>query len=247
MVLVSDREIVFTPSEDWPADREYTVRFERAFFPAHVRLESLEGRVRTAPFTAALVSSEFHVDPRDPSLKQVAATFRFSHPVDADAFEKRLTMVMTGQKQGLFDRDRVPHKLTVSYDKFHGEAYVVSEPLPIPIEAAMMELSVAAGVKPLSGGPETPSALTSLVRVPSMYDYFRINSARSQIVRNEKLEPEQVLVVEASGGVDEKQLAAVLKAWILPPDAAAPGRPRSRPHWRDPPRSGQRPSRDPPP
>lgn len=232
----SDHEIVFTPSEDWPAGREYTLRFERGFFPAHVRLESLEGHVRTAPFTAELVSSEFHVDPRDPSLKQVAATFRFSHPVDTDAFEKRLTMIMTGQKQGLFDRDRVPHKFTVSYDKFHGEAYVASEPLPIPIEAAMMELRVAAGVKPLFGGPETSSALSALVRVPSMYDYFRIQGAQSQIVRNEKLEPEQVLVVEASGGVGEKQLAAGIKAWILPAGRpAAPGRPaQTNYYWHDP-------------
>jgi uncharacterized protein YfaS (alpha-2-macroglobulin family) len=235
----SDREMAFTPSEDWPAGQEYVVRFERGFFPAHVRLESYEGRVRSAPFAAALASSEFHVDPRDPSLKQVSATFRFSHPVDTDAFEKRLTMIMTGQKQGLFDRDRVPRKFTVAYDKFHGEAYVVSEPLGIPIEAAMMELKASAGVRPVRGGPEA-AELKALVRVPSMYDYFRIQGAQSQIVRNEKLEPEQVLVVEASGGVGEKELAAGIKAWVLPAGRpAAPGRPAVAEYrWYDSPEIG---------
>ncbi|MCR4296491.1 MAG: hypothetical protein NUW21_13220, partial [Elusimicrobia bacterium] len=153
----SGQELVFTPDEDWPAGRTYTVRFDKAFFPGHVRLESLEGRFVTAPFAATLASSEFHVDPRDPALKRVAATFRFSHPVDTDAFEKRLTMVMSGQKQGLFDRDRVPHKFTVAYDKFHGEAYVASQPLPIPLEAALMEVAAAAGVSPVRGGPKTPA------------------------------------------------------------------------------------------
>ncbi|MDD5301573.1 MAG: alpha-2-macroglobulin [Elusimicrobia bacterium] len=232
----SDREMVFTPSEDWPAGREYIVRFERDFFPGHVRLDSLEGRVRTAPFTATLVSSEFHVDPRDPSLKQVAATFRFSHPVDTGAFEKRLTMTMAAQKQGLFDRDRVPHGFTVAYDKFHGEAYVASETLGIPIEAAMMEVRAAEGVKPERGGPQTPSALTALVRVPSMFDYFRIQGAQSQIVRNDKLEPEQVLIVSASGGVGERELSAGIKAWVLPAGRPpAPGRPAIEEYrWRDP-------------
>jgi len=232
----NERELVFTPSEDWPAGRELTVRFERGFFPKHIKPASLEGRVRTAPFSATLVSSEFHVDPRDPALKRVAATFRFSHPVDADAFERNLSMIMAGQKQGLFGRDRVPRKVSVTYDKFHGEAYAVSEPLGIPIEAATLEVSLAAGVKPVRGGPETAAPLTASVRVPSMYDYFRIQGVQSQIVRNDKLEPEQVLVVEASGGVGEKALAEVLKVWVLPPGRpAAPGRPAlARYHWNDP-------------
>lgn len=232
----SEQELVFTPDEDWPAGRTYSVRFDKAFFPGHVRLASLEGRFVTAPFTAALASSEFHVDPRDPARKRVAATFRFSHPVDTDAFEKRLSMVMSGQKQGLFDRDRVPHEFTVAYDKFHGEAYVASQPLPIPIEAAMMEVAAAAGVVPVRGGPPSPAPLSTTVRVPSMYDYFRIESVRAELVRNERLEPEQVLIVSASGGVGEKELAARIKAWTLPADRpAAPGRPLQRNHpWGDP-------------
>ncbi|MCM2305104.1 MAG: MG2 domain-containing protein, partial [Elusimicrobia bacterium] len=232
----NDHELIFTPDEDWPAGRAYEVRFDRGFFPGHVRPESLEGRFVTAPFSAALASAEFHVDPRDPALKRVAATFRFSHPVDADSFERRLSMVMTGQKQGLFDRDRVPHKFTVAYDKFHGEAYAASEPLPVPLEAATMEVAAAAGVKPARGGPATAVPLTASVRVPSMYDYFRVRSARAELVRNERLEPEQVLVVEASGGVGEKEFAAGLKAWVLPPDRpAAPGRPFHKDHpWGDP-------------
>ena len=232
----SEHELVFTPDEDWPAGQAYAIRFDRGFFPGHIRLESLEGRFVTAPFAAALASSEFHVDPRDPALKRVAATFRFSHPVDTDAFEKRLSMVMSGQKQGLFDRDRVPHRFTVAYDKFHGEAYVASQPLPIPIEAAMMEVAAAAGVVPVRGGPPSPAPLAAAVRVPSMYDYFRITTVRAELVRNDRLEPEQVLIVEASGGVGERELAARIKAWVLPADRpAAPGRPLQRDHaWGDP-------------
>lgn len=232
----AEDQLVFTPFEDWPAGREYTVRFDRAFFPAHVRLDRREARAWTAPFSAALASSEFHVDPADPSLKRVAAVFRFSHPVDPASFESRLTMVLTGPKQSLFDRDRSPRKFAVSYDKLRGEAYAVSEPLGIPLEAAVLEVSASAGVKPARGGPPTRDPLSARVPVPGMFDYFRIESAKAELVRNERLEPEQVLVVEASGGVGEKKLAAAIKAWVLPPGRpAAPGRrAEAVHHWSDP-------------
>ena len=208
----SDTEMIFTPSEDWPAGQEYTVRFTREFFPKHVRLTSSEGRLRTAPFTASLVSSEFHVDPKDPTLKQAAATFRFSHAVDTDAFEKVLTMNESGtkRKNGLFSKPKTPRRFTITYDKYHGEAYVVSEPLGIPLEASNIEIRAAPGIQPLRGGPPTSSELAADVRVPSLYDYFRIESANTALVRNERLEPEQVLIVAASGGVGEKQLMSVI-------------------------------------
>jgi len=221
----TEDQLIFTPAEDWPAGKEYVVRFERGFFPAHLRLDTSARGARTTPFSAALASSEFHVDPRDPSLKQVTATFRFSHPVDVDAFEKRLTMILTAPKKSLFDRDHVESKFTVAYDKFRSEAYVVSQPLAVPLEAAMMEVKAVAGVTPARGGPPTAGALTASVRVPSMFDYFRIEGARAEQVRNARLEPEQVLVIEASGGVSEKALAAGIKAWVLPPfRPSAPGR-----------------------
>ncbi len=212
----SDTEMIFTPSEDWPAGQEYTVRFDRGFFPKHVRLESETGGFHTAAFSAALVSSEFHVDPKDSALKQAAATFRFSHPVDTDAFEKRLTMNELGAKKSVFGRGKSARRFTVTYDKFHGEAYVVSEPLGIPLEAATIEIRAAAGVRPVRGGPPSSSDLSGAVSVPSLYDYFRVNSAEATLVRNERLEPEQVLVIGASGGVGEKELSAAIRAWVLP-------------------------------
>ncbi|MFI5345370.1 MAG: alpha-2-macroglobulin [Elusimicrobiota bacterium] len=211
-----DRELVFTPSEDWPAGREYSVRLDRALLPAHLRADTPSNSFKTAPFTAALVSAEFSVDPRDPRIKRVAATFRFSHPVDADAFEKRLTMNLLGPKKGLFDRGRTTVAFTVSYDKFRGEAYAVSEPLAVPAEAAVLEVRAAKGLAPQRGASPTGAELTAAVNVPGMYDYFHINGITTTLTRNERLEPEEILIVESSAGVGEKELAGALRAWVLP-------------------------------
>lgn len=214
-----DSEMTFTPVEDWPPGTEYTIRFARDFFPKHVRLESAAGTFRTPPFTASLASSEFHVDPKDPSLKQAAATFRFSHAVDTDSFEKSLTMNELGpKKRGIFGSGKIPRRFTVTYDKYHGEAYVVSEALGIPMEPATIQIRAGKGIKPLRGGPETQGELGGDVRIPGMYDYFRIESAEGALVRNERLEPEQVLIIHATGGVSEKKLAAAIQVWLLPLD-----------------------------
>lgn len=232
----SDRELVFVPSQDWPAGREFTVRLDPSLFAGHVRIDGVEQRWRTAAFSAQLAASEFYVDPRDPKIKRVAATFRFSHPVDPESLEKRLSLVVLGEKKGFFDSGRTAVAFTTSYDKFRGEAYVRSEPIAIPPEEVIAELSAAPGVRPLHGGPPSADELKARVRVPGMYDYFRFNAARVELARDERLEPRQILLLTASGGVGEKELAGALRAWVLPRDRpAAPGRLLSRRHpWHDP-------------
>ncbi len=218
-VWTGDAEMTFTPTEDWPAGTEYSIRFARDFFAKHVRLERADGTFRTPPFTASLASSEFHVDPKDPALKQAAATFRFSHAVDTESFEKSLVLNERGPKnRGIFGGGNSPRRFTVTYDKYHGEAYVVSEPLGIPMERATIDIRTGPGIKPLRGGPPTSEPLAGEVHVPGMYDYFRIEGAEAALVRNERLEPEQVLIIRATGGVSEKKLAASLKVWLLPLD-----------------------------
>ncbi len=221
----SDRALVFTPSEDWPAGREYTVRLEPSLLPAHVRADVLTHGFAAAPFAASVAAIEFQVDPRDPQLKRVAATLRFSHPVDSEGLERLLSLSLLVPKTGLFDSGRAPQKFAVTYDKFQGEAYVVSEPLPIPAEATTLELRAAAGVAPPRGGGATRADLISSVRVPGLFDYFHINGVECALTRNERLEPEQALIVEASADVEEKVLAEAVRAWVLPATRpAAPGR-----------------------
>lgn len=228
----SDRELVFTPTQDWPAGRDFSVRLEPSLLPAHLKLERSEQPWKSAPFSAQLVSSEFYVDPQDPRVKRVAATFRFSHPVDSDAFEKRLSLALVGEKKGLFSSGRDPVPFTTSYDEFRGEAYVRSEPIAIPAEPRVAELAAGAGFGPMRGGPAAARPLTAQVRVPGMYDYFRFTSARMELARNERLEPRQILFLTASGGVGEKELAGAVRVWTLPRDRpAAPGRQRSEHHW----------------
>ena len=49
------------------------------------------------------------------------------------------------------------------------------------------------------------------VRVPGLYDYFHIDSAKVNIVKNEKNIPEHILAVNFSTGVASRQLKALFQ------------------------------------
>src|SRR5689334_7412129 len=77
----TDKILVFTPKNDWPVDQAFSVSFARkGFFAGGVRLEDYSFDFRSQPFTAKIAESQFYQDPRDPSLKKMVATVRFTHP-----------------------------------------------------------------------------------------------------------------------------------------------------------------------
>ncbi|HEX9627081.1 MAG TPA: alpha-2-macroglobulin [Acidiferrobacterales bacterium] len=213
-----DSRLSFTPKEDWAVDQEYVVKFDRAMFPDHVRLSQYEYRFRSAPFSAQLAQIEFYQDPRDPKLKKVVATLKFSHAVDSADLEKRISLRMQGQKEGILGFGRESYPYTISYDKFKGEAYIHSDPVTIPLKDTHMQLAVDAGVRAERGGAPTRDRLERQVWIPGVYNFFRVESSSLTLVRNERYEPEQVLVVKTTAGVLESELQKALAVWELPED-----------------------------
>src|SRR6185369_6036022 len=75
------------------------------------------------------------------------------------------------------------------------------------------------------GGKPLEAEVTSTVDIPGMFTYFHVSSAEVTLVRNDKFEPEQVLVFQVTDGVTEAELNKNISVWLLPKDLpAAPGR-----------------------
>jgi alpha-2-macroglobulin len=232
----NDSRLTFSPKQDWAVDQEYVVEFQRSLFPDHVRLSEYKYRFRSAPFTASVEQIEFYQDPRDPKLKKVVATLRFSHAVDSADLEKRIGLRMQGQKEGLLGFGRESYPYTITYDKFKGAAYIHSDPVTIPLKDTQMQLSIDTGVRAAAGGAALKSKLERTVYIPGVYNFFRIQSASLTLVRNERYEPEQVLVVQTTAGVLESEIQKVLSVVELPEDRPATAdRPAQRKYdWSDP-------------
>lgn len=214
----SDKVLVFRPKADWLPGTEYTVRMDKSLFPDHVKLSSHSYSFQTPRFAAELTNAEFYQDPEDPKIKGIIATITFTHPVDSVDFEKRIKLERADQKTGILGIGGKGYPFTVSYDKYKGTAYIQSKPLEIPEKDTTMSLAIDSGVRAERGGPSTGSDIERDIAIPGKYTLLKIASAELSLVRNERYEPEQVLVVNTTAGVSETEMVKNLSVFVLPKD-----------------------------
>lgn len=213
---VKDDHLVFVPKADWAVGEKYTVKMDRSLFPDHVKLSTHTYTFKTPPFKAELTNAEFYQDPEDPKIRKVLATVKFTHPVDAASFEKRVRLRRSDQKTGFLGIGAETYPFTMSYDKYRGEAYIHSKSMDIPEKDMEMFVTVDSGIRAERGGPETERELKQAVTIPGKYNFLQIESVELTLVRNERYEPEQVIVVQTTAGVQESELVKNLTVYVLP-------------------------------
>ena len=208
---LTDRELNFQPRDDWPVGQNFRIDFERKLaFAEHVRIDKDEANFSSAPFRAAIEQGEFYQDPQDATAKKAVIHVNFSHPVDAASFEKAVSLKLLGPKDV-----STPKKFVVSYDERKVNAFVNSEPLTIPTYDAALAYTIAGNVHAARGGPALDKPIEGKVAVPGLYS-LKIDEISATLVDNAKFEPEQVLVVNATQAVSERDTAHVVSVWLLP-------------------------------
>ena len=232
----SDKVLSFTPKEDWPAGAAYKASFERALFKPEVRLAEDNAKFSTAPFTAAISRAEFYQDPVNPTVKKAIFELAFSYPVNPADFEKRIELRQAEQSNGILGIGKETTKFTVSYDKLKLNAYVHSDILPIPRDGTRMVFTLAKGLTAARGSPPVSDDLSKEVAVPGLYS-LTVDKVSPQVVTNDKNEPEQVLVLDTSATVHEREMQKALAVWVLPkfnPETKPADRRDDRPYYWNP-------------
>src|SRR5207244_950200 len=130
-------------------------------------------------------------------------------------FEKHVTLRMAGQSEGVLGLGAQTTPFKLSFDKWKLNAYIHSEPLPIPAKPTKLEIAIGEGTKAARGGPPMNAKLAQSVAIPGLYD-LAINAVNPTLVNNERFEPEQLLVAEVSSLVNEQEIAKNVSAWVLP-------------------------------
>ena len=228
-----DKVLRFNPRSEWPVGADFTVTLGRGVALAEqVRLAEYKIKFKSAAFVAKIAEAKFYQDPVDPAAKKVIATVNFTHPVDVADFDKRITLRVAGQSEGILGLGAKDTPFKVSYDKWKLNAYIHSEPLPIPAKPSSIEVTIADGARAQRGGPPTTSKLTQTVAIPGLFD-LHVNAVNPTLVNNERYEPEQLLVAEMSSPVNEQETAKSIAAWVLPPfhPTSKPEERRHRFNW----------------
>jgi len=113
---MTDKELVFSPKNDWPVDGAFSVRFDRKTLLANrVELDKYGFTFNSQPFSARISESQFYQDPRTPALKKLVATVKFSHPVDTEQLEQHVSLAVSKDAEYLGLKPDSRH-FTVTYD-----------------------------------------------------------------------------------------------------------------------------------
>ncbi|MCD4833270.1 MAG: hypothetical protein K8R31_05705 [Bacteroidales bacterium] len=229
----ADNKIVFQPLDQWTPGTEYEINMDKELFPKHIKLAKYEKTFNTKAFRVSIASSNFHIDPVDEDVKQVIAIIQFTHPVDPETFESKVSLKPYKLDKDIHTFKNQEYKFTITYDEFFSRAYIISESLPIPEDDVQMKLIIEKGLKSSWNGNSHTSQILSTVTVPGMLNFVRIQSVEQTIVKNEKYESEQVLVVDTKGKVNSSELLKNMEVLVLPIDRPeVPGlKAQKNHHW----------------
>ncbi|MET0207396.1 MAG: Ig-like domain-containing protein, partial [Burkholderiaceae bacterium] len=211
----SDKQLDFTPKADWPVGIDHKVTLDRALVAPQIRLQSHEASFTSPMFVPTLRKAEFYQDPVDPKIKKVEIEVGFTHPVNTVEFEKRVELRLATQAEGTLGIGRETTPFSVTYDKNKLTAYVHSAVLAIPKESTSLEFTLAKGALAQAGGTPAVDGLKKSVGVPGLYS-LAVDDVAITVVTNERYEPEQVLIVNTSQLVHEREVAKNIRAWLLP-------------------------------
>ncbi len=211
-----DRTLSLNPKADWPVGAEVVVTLaKKGLLAEQVRLKDYQPKFRTAPFVAKIAEANFYQDPSDPASKKIVATVNFTHPVDAADFERRIVLREEGRDGVILGIGADDKKFKVTYDKFRINAYIHSEPMPIPSQPLKVAVTIDAGARSSRGGNGTREAIKQSVTVPGLYS-LALQGLELTLAENERLEPDRILMVKISADTNEKEVAGKVRAWVLP-------------------------------
>lgn len=211
---VDDRRIRFVPETDWPAGTPYSVTFDDSIFVEEALLSEHQYDMATPKLKAQFSQVEFYQDPLELGVRRVVSTLEFSHPIEPASLEKKLFMIMRPSGQNI-ETSPTPYDYTITYDKQFRIAYVQSEPVSLPKQPNYMKLALSPGVKSILGGEPTKSSKDTKILIPDIYSFLKVTS-RTQTIRNQKNDPEQLVMLEFTDDIDEDELLGKLSMYLLP-------------------------------
>ena len=131
----TDTDLVFTPLEDWQLATKYKVKFAPALFPEHITVKN-EFSFTTSGFIFSISDPDFYIDPENPSVKRVTFSLEGSHPLATETVAKAISMKLELLNEKGTIVSTKDYAFEISYNDAGTVAYVVSEPVEMPIRTS---------------------------------------------------------------------------------------------------------------
>uniref|UniRef100_UPI00260379AA MG2 domain-containing protein n=1 Tax=uncultured Legionella sp. TaxID=210934 RepID=UPI00260379AA len=215
----SDSQLIFVPSEDWPANQKYTIHFSKEFFAPTVKMGGYDFSFSTKPFEASITDFRFYQDPVNSEHRNAVATIQFNFPVNPQSLEKNTSLLFHSQQQNSKDTENL--KFSYTYDEHKRTAYLHSDDIKIKQTARLLVLTLGKNIRSSTDSADLGNNLSQNLLIPDASNFMKVLSTSASIIRNDKDRPEQVLTVETSLGVNEADFNKSVHVYLLPQDYPA--------------------------
>jgi uncharacterized protein YfaS (alpha-2-macroglobulin family) len=212
----SDRILSFTPREAWEIGQHYQISMDRTIFAEHVLLEDYDFSFQAEQFDLRFAQTEFYIDPFNTDIKRITSTIRGNYPMDLESLREKLSIVPGSgtRNSGQFRSQNYDFTLSLSEDG--REAYLVSEPMGMPLKNMEMKILLDSGAVSLYGGQAANE--TTSVTVPGVSTFARINSLEHSLVLDEDQRYQQIFTIQTTGKVTSQEIMENIEFWALPDD-----------------------------
>ncbi|MDR2884472.1 MAG: alpha-2-macroglobulin family protein [Deferribacteraceae bacterium] len=206
-IWVGENSIDFYPDNDWSADTEYKVTFDKTLFNPEYQLKSYTHKFKTAPLAAEFREFKLYKSPvgEDGAVGSpyAALTVYLTFPVDQESFKKGFSITQAG---ATLDYD-------VTFDKYNRLAYIKTAAIPIGDKPSALKATLPSAT---SGGAKLLEAISNSIDVPAASDFFKVNGVTSSIIRNKDEVPEQFVVFDLTLPVAASKLKEGVVIFKLP-------------------------------
>ncbi len=224
----SDKSITFTPEgaeafkTDWLVGTEYEISFRKKIFAPHVELKEYEIKFSTPRLTLYASKQEFYIDPRNEKIKRVIFNLTANTPLDTEDFKKRLALTLQPVDDSLLGKSGTAIKYKVTFNEHNTQAFIESETIELPKANHVAKITVQSGLQSRRGGEGLKESFEEKVDVPGLYEALKIEDPKIIFARNEKYEPEQVLVFGTVIDVKPENIEKSISVELLPADHTNP-------------------------
>ena len=202
--------LTFTPEKDWLPDTRYKVTLPESIFSPNIKIENRSFAFTTLPLTGKVSGSEFYENPKNLAEKSAVAAFQFNYPLNTENLKDKISVKTTSGQ--VYD-------FTYKLEKQDTLLHVVSAPLKIGEQADFAYITIS-GAENAYNKKAMSEKLTASVKIPGSSTFFKLQSIKSAIARDEKKDnaPEQVLVLKFSTAVESTKVAENLKLYFIDTD-----------------------------
>ncbi|WP_373779168.1 alpha-2-macroglobulin [Glaesserella sp.] len=214
----SDRSLTFTPADDWPTGKTYSVKLDQSILNDkldYAKAVTLAQQIVSPAFNANIQQQSFYQDPVQAHIRQSIVELSFSHPVDKEKLEKAIAVNLVRKNKDNTTETISPLNFKVRYSDNGLSAWVNSDSVGLAgSNNQYIQTTIQPSVTGYLGENTLTEPLKAEVAVPTKFS-LRMNQ-NINYVNNQQNELDQLLRLSFNYPIKGSELEKHLQLFLLP-------------------------------